>query len=66
MYCPNCDYLLREIERLEKELAQARQQSATATDLMMKGEALREKMFLHAILGGAYDQKEGGVPCPKK
>lgn len=55
MNCANCRQLEKELACALMERDQARQQAATATDLMMKGEALRDKQMLGAILGGAYD-----------
>ena len=66
MVCPNCKKLWLEIDLLTAERDAARAQAAQATDLMMKGEALRDRMFLHAIVGGVYDRKEGESPCSKK
>lgn len=55
MKCENCRRLEKELAYLLMERDEARQEAARATDLMMKGEALRDKMMLGAILGGAYD-----------
>jgi len=40
---------------VQDETAEARKRAAEATELMMRGEALRDQMKLHAILHGAYD-----------
>lgn len=56
MECENCEGLERRIEDLKIALEDANARAATATELMMKGEALREKTMLAAILGGAYDE----------
>lgn len=53
--CENCRQLEKELAYALAERDEARQRAATATDLMMKGEALRDKQMLGAILGGAYD-----------
>jgi len=53
--CDRCADLENELYRALKERDEARQQAATATDLMMKGEALRDKMMLGSILNGGFD-----------
>lgn len=58
MYCPNCEFLLAELKRVEKERDEAKESANRATDLMMKGEALRGKMMLEAILGDFPPKKE--------
>lgn len=45
------------IRKLERENAELRAQAAERVTLLMKGEALREKMLFQAIMGGAYDKK---------
>lgn len=49
--CPNCWMIEKELIKVRRQLAEARAQAAQATDLMMKGESLRSKMMLQAILG---------------
>jgi len=53
--CDRCADLENELYLALKERDEARQQAATATDLMMKGESLRHKMMMGSILGGAFD-----------
>lgn len=53
--CDRCADLENALYQALQERDEARQQAATATDLMMKGEALRDKMMLGSILGGAFD-----------
>lgn len=53
--------LVRRIVKAERAFAD--KQAAVATDLMMRGEALRERVMLDAILGGAYDKL---VPKPRE
>ncbi len=49
--CPNCWQLEKELAIALQERDEARAQAAKATDLMMKGESLRSKMMLQAIVG---------------
>jgi len=49
--CPNCWELEKELSQALKERDEAREQASRATDLMMKGEALRSRMMLDAIVG---------------
>jgi len=49
--CPNCEALERELRQALRERDEARAQASRATDLMMKGEALREKIMFQAIVG---------------
>jgi len=49
--CPNCEALAAELDRVTKERDQERESWAKATDLMMKGEALRDRMMFMAITG---------------
>jgi len=51
MHCDNCWMLEKELTEARRQLAEAHSQSAQATDLMMKGESLRSKLMLQAILG---------------
>lgn len=59
--CKNCLMLEKELAQARYELAQARERAATATDLMMKGEALRERAMLGAILAGDTEQKKANL-----
>lgn len=59
--CENCRVLEKELALALYERDQAREQAATATDLMMKGEALRERAMLGAILAGDTDQKKANM-----
>lgn len=52
--CLNCEILERELAQLREERDEARKRAREATNLMVKGEALRDRMKLDAILGGAY------------
>lgn len=56
--CDRCAELENALYRALQERDEARQQAAKATDLMMKGEALRDRIMLGSILGGAYDTDE--------
>jgi len=51
--------LRQRVLELEKELADERARSNRSTDLMMAGEALRNKMMVQAILGGAFSPTLG-------
>jgi hypothetical protein len=53
--CDNCAYLENALYQALQERDAARQDAARVTDLMMKGESLRDKMMLGSILGGAFD-----------
>jgi hypothetical protein len=53
--CPNCWELRKMLEHALRERDEARDRAGVATDLMMKGEALRDRMMLGSILGGAFD-----------
>jgi hypothetical protein len=57
-YCQDCEELLMELEYTRKQLKEAREIAARATDLMMKGEALREKMMLQAILSDGFQKNK--------
>lgn len=59
-YCPRCLALEKELAIVLQERDEARKAASTATDLMMKGEALREKMMFQAIVG-EFPPKEGAV-----
>lgn len=50
-YCENCERLEKELAYALSERDEARQAANRATDLMMKGEALREKIMFQAIVG---------------
>lgn len=50
MRCENCLALKRELAAVLAQRDEALQQAAKATDLMMKGEALREKMMFESLL----------------
>jgi hypothetical protein len=53
--CDRCADLENALYQALQERDEARQQTATATDLMMKGEALRDRMMLGSILNGGFD-----------
>jgi F0F1-type ATP synthase membrane subunit b/b' len=50
-YCENCEQLEKELAEALRQRDEAREQANRATDLMMKGEALRGRMMLQAIVG---------------
>src|ERR1041385_548172 len=50
-HCLNCEALERELAQALRERDEARAQASRATDLMMKGEALREKIMFQSIVG---------------
>ena len=50
--CRHCLALEKALAQALFERDEARQQAATATDLMMKGEALRHREMMGSILGG--------------
>lgn len=56
--CDHCAELENALFLALHELDQAREQAAKATDLMMKGEGLRDRMLLGSILGGDLDTDE--------
>lgn len=56
--CPNCEKLWKMLDQARAERDEARKQSAAATDLMMKGESLRHKAMIGAILNGAFDTEK--------
>lgn len=49
--CDRCAALENALYVALAERDEARQQAGTATDLMMKGEAMREKMMFNAVVG---------------
>lgn len=49
--CADCDDLRMRVRDLEARLKAADERAAQATDLMVKGEALRGQIMLGAILG---------------
>jgi hypothetical protein len=56
--CDNCQELKMALSLALSELEKAREQAAKATELMMKGEALRDRMMLGSILNGGFDTDE--------
>lgn len=52
--CPGCRSLEAQLSEARRERDEARERSATATELLIKGEALREKMMFESILAGAW------------
>lgn len=62
MICERCERLEDELEATRQALDEANARAANATDLMMKGEALRDKMMRESILGGqTIDEKKARV-----
>jgi len=59
--CADCDELRMRIRDLEASLKEANDRAAKATDLMVKGEALRGKIMLGAILGTFPPKKPEAV-----
>jgi hypothetical protein len=60
--CDNCAYLENALYQALLERDQAREQAATATDLMMKGESLRHREMMGSILGGySTDEKKASM-----
>ncbi len=51
MCCPNCKALEQELSEALLQLDEAKEAAARATDLMMAGEALRDRMLFESILG---------------
>ena len=63
MRCPNCEALVAELDAVRAERDLAREQAAKATDLMMKGEAVRQNLLLKAITGELLPPpRSGGRP----
>jgi hypothetical protein len=56
--CHRCADLENALYQALQERDEARDRAAKATELMMKGEALRDKMMLGSILGGAFETEE--------
>jgi hypothetical protein len=54
---PEKAWMRRRIAELEAEVVQLTQTANRATDLLVQGEQLRERMLLHAIVNGAYDKR---------
>lgn len=60
--CDRCADLENALYVALRERDEARQQAATATDLMMKGESLRHREMMGSILGGySTDEKKAGM-----
>lgn len=60
--CKNCLGMEMALVQALVELDEARQRAATATDLMMKGEALRHREMMGSILGGySTDEKKASM-----
>lgn len=60
--CENCRAMEKALAQALYERDQAREQAATATDLMMKGEALRHREMMGSILGGySTDEKKASM-----
>ncbi len=57
MTCLNCRALEKRVRELEEEVERHREKERAALDLMMKGEAERERLLFRAIAGGAFDKK---------
>jgi hypothetical protein len=56
--CDNCYWLEKELAEALRQRDEARAAASTATDLMMKGESLRSKMMLEAILTDGFKKKD--------
>ena len=60
---PHKDAYIRKLEaenaRLKAENEDLQERLNETTSLLMKGEALRERTMLKAILGGAFSKKDG-------
>lgn len=60
--CDQCAKLENALYQALRERDEARQQAATATDLMMKGEGLRHREMMGSILGGySTDEKKASM-----
>lgn len=60
--CKECRWLEKALAQALYERDQAREQAARATDLMMKGEALRHREMMGSILGGySTDEKKASM-----
>lgn len=59
-YCLGCKNLFAENQRLEKELDNERLAHSRTLNLLMSGEALREKLRLENILRVAYARPNNG------
>lgn len=60
--CDRCAELKDALYKALMELEDARKRAATATDLMVKGEALRNREMMGSILGGySTDQKKASM-----
>lgn len=49
--CPNCELLAEDLMDANRRLKEAKALGNQATDLMVKGEAIRERMKLESIVG---------------
>lgn len=62
MDCERCQRLEAELAETRLRLDEANARAARATDLMMKGEQLRDRMMLGSILAGdTVDEKKSNM-----
>lgn len=62
MDCERCMNLEAELAETRRQLDEANARAARATDLMMKGEQLRDRMMLGSILaGGNVEEKKSNM-----